>query len=411
MKWPWTRTAPGAGASTHETKYAGFGPLLARAGAHPRWMQRDAATLAREGYEQNPIVHRCVRLIADNAAAVPIVLYRGHGTARTRLVDHPLLNLLRRPNPLQSGNRLIQEFLSYYLISGNAFMERVGPDGRAPVELWVPRSDRMKVIPGRFGLPRGYVFNLGGGEKRWPADEVTGESPILHFRTYHPTDDWYGLAPIAAAAYAVDQHNAASSWNFHMLKNGGRPSGAFVFEPADGAAGLTEEQVAEIKAQIAEENAGAGNAGRHLLLQGGWKYQPLGLSAKDIDWSRGKELSALEIAQVYEVPAPLLHLQGTMTYANFREARLHLYEDAVLPLLKTMLAELNNWLTPRFGDDLSLAYDEDAISALAPRREAVWARVQAADFLTVNEKRDAVGFDPIGGGDVLVAPAPGPGEG
>ncbi|MFQ5535183.1 MAG: phage portal protein, partial [Sphingomonadales bacterium] len=210
-----------------------------------------------------------------------------------------------------------------------------------------------------------------------------------------------------AAAFAVDQHNAASAWNFNILKNGGKPSGAFMFEPGDSGAGLTEEQVAEIKAQIAEEQAGVGNAGRHLLLQGGWKYQSLGLSAKDIDWHKGKELSALEIAQVYEVPAPLLHLQGSMTYSNFREARMHLYEDAVLPLLKLMLAELNNWLTPLFGDDLTLDYDGDAISALSPRRESVWARIQNADFLTVNEKRAAVGFEAIDGGDVVVIPGVG----
>lgn len=404
MKWPWKSAVTTATPTPIDVKHAGFGPLLSNAGAQPRWMERDAATLAREGYEQNPIVHRCVRLIADNAATVPLVLFKGTGTGRQRLDKHPLIDLLKRPNPLQSGNVLIQRFMSFYLISGNAFLERVGPEGRPPVELWTPRSDRMKILPGRFGLPKGYVYTVAGREKLWPGDELTGASAILHFKTYHPTDDWYGLAPISAAAFAVDQHNAASSWNFNLLKNGGKPSGAFIFEPKDGSTGLTEEQVAEIKAQITGEHTGSGNAGRHLLLQGGWTYQTLGLSAKDIDWHKGKELSALEIAQVYEVPAPLLHLQGSMTYSNFREARMHLYEDAVLPLLKLMLGELNNWLTPLFGDDLLLDYNEDAVSALGPRREAVWSRLRDADFLTVNEKRDAVGYDAIEGGDIAVIP-------
>jgi hypothetical protein len=33
----------------------------------------------------------------------------------------------------------------------------------------------------------------------------------------------------------------------------------------------------------------------------------------------------------------------------------------------------------------------------------VWARVAAADFLTVNGKRAAVGYEPVEGGDGLAA--------
>jgi len=393
------RSAPASGQG--ETKQAGFGPLLSGVGGAVHWSGRDATSLAREGYEQNPIVHRCVRLIADNVAAIPLRLFRTSADGRRQLEDHPLIRLLRRPNPLQAGCGLIREFISWYLITGNAYLERVGPKGGRPLELWVPRADRMKVVPGRFGLPKGFIFAAAGREKHWPSDELTGDSPILHFKTWHPMDDWYGLAPLAAAAYAVDQHNAASAWNFSLLKNGGKPSGAFVYAPDGEHPPLTQEQVDEIKAQITLDSSGTANAGQNLLLQGGWRYQPLGLSAKDIDWRRGKEMAALEIAQVYEVPAPLLHLTGTMTYANFREARLHLYEDAVLPLLGQMLAEFNSWLAPAFGDDLSIDYDADAISALAPRREAVWSRLQNAEFMSLNEKRRAVGLGPIDGGNGL----------
>jgi phage portal protein BeeE len=60
---------------------------------------------------------------------------------------------------------------------------------------------------------------------------------------------------------------------------------------------------------------------------------------------------------------------------------------------------LEAWLGPAFGEHLRLTYDADQVDALPAEREAVWARVAAADFLTVNEKRAAVGYEPVEGGD------------
>jgi phage portal protein BeeE len=39
------------------------------------------------------------------------------------------------------------------------------------------------------------------------------------------------------------------------------------------------------------------------------------------------------------------------------------------------------------------------IEALAADRAALWDRVSAAPFLTRNEKREAVGYGPVEGGD------------
>ncbi|MGL5720401.1 MAG: phage portal protein, partial [Alphaproteobacteria bacterium] len=92
---------------------------------------------------------------------------------------------------------------------------------------------------------------------------------------------------------------------------------------------------------------------------------------------------------------------GEATFSNYREARFHLWEDTILPLLDMVLDHLNLWLTPKFGKNLRLSYDPDSIPALALRREATWAKVNNADFLTLNEKRHALGYAPLEGGDSL----------
>jgi phage portal protein BeeE len=52
---------------------------------------------------------------------------------------------------------------------------------------------------------------------------------------------------------------------------------------------------------------------------------------------------------------------------------------------------------PNSGAVLELRPDLDAIEALSPEREALWARLEKATFLTADEKRSAVGYGPLPG--------------
>jgi phage portal protein BeeE len=84
-----------------------------------------------------------------------------------------------------------------------------------------------------------------------------------------------------------------------------------------------------------------------------------------------------------------------------QEARISLWEETILPMLDNLCDAFNNWLVPYYGDNLKLSIDKDEISALASKREMIWQRIANADFMSVNEKRHAVGLSPIENGDNL----------
>jgi phage portal protein BeeE len=94
----------------------------------------------------------------------------------------------------------------------------------------------------------------------------------------------------------------------------------------------------------------------------------------------------------------LLGIPGDNTYANFQEANRMLWRQTVLPLVCRTAKALSAWLGPAFGGGLELQPDLDRIEALSAEREALWARVEKASFLTVDEKRAAVGYGPMGEG-------------
>lgn len=377
-----------------ETKSSASAPLLVQLnGSQPRFTPRQYDHLAKEGYQKNVIAYRCIRLISQNAAAVPFTLFRG----KMRLENHPLLTLLRRPNPMQGGSELFEAIYTFFLIAGNAYLEAVGPESASPTELWALRPDRMRVIPGRHGVPEIYRYTVNGQSHDYVVDALTGQAKVLHLKAFHPLDDWYGMSPLEAAAVSIDQHNDAATWNASLLQTSGRPSGALIYKPHnDGAPqGLTEEQRMSLKSEVEEFFTGAARAGRPLVLEGGLDWKEMSLSPKDMDWLAGKDVSAREIALAFHVPPQLIGIEGSMTFANFEQARLAFFDDAVLPLLDHVKDELNNWLVPQFGDDLLLDYDTDKIEALALRREKIWDRVTKADFMTVNEKRAVLGLSPL----------------
>lgn len=398
----WTNPFTKIFAQNREAKASRAAPLLVTFGAHqPRFTPRNFESLADEGYRKNVIAYRCISLISQNAAAVPWTVSRKTGGDSKKLEDHPLLQLLQRPNPMQGGAELFQTLYGFFLIAGNSYLEAVGPEGTSPLELWSLRPDRMRVVPGRQGIPEAYRYQVNGRNIDFSVDTVSGRAQVLHVKSFHPLDDWYGMSPLEAAAFSIDQHNEAAKWNAALLQSSGRPSGALVYKPSypDAPDTLSEEQRQNLKAELERYFSGAANAGRPIVLEGGLDWREMALSPKDMDWLAGKDVSAREIALAFHVPPQLIGIDGSMTFANFEQARLALFDDAVLPLLGHFRDELNNWLAPQFGDDIFVGFDTDKVEALAPRRERIWERVTKADFMTVNEKRKALGLDALEDGN------------
>jgi HK97 family phage portal protein len=360
-------------------------------GGRARWTPRDYTGLAREGYLANAIVHRSVRLIAENAAACQFLVFEGAAEREA----HPLLRLLTRPNPRQDGGVFFEMLVAHLLLAGNAYVEAVAL-GDSIRELYALRPDRIKVVPGADGWAEGYEYCVGARSARF--DQLaTAVPPILHLTFFHPLDDHYGLAPIEAAAVAVDTHNSAARWNKALLDNAARPSGALVFAADNNL--LSAQQFDRLKRELDETYIGTANAGRPMLLEGGLDWKAMSLTPKDMDFLEAKHTAAREIALAFGVPPMLLGIPGDNTFANYAEANRVFFRQTVLPLAQRVGSSIAQWLSPQFGEAIRVTIDTDRIDALAADRAALWDRVSNAAFLTLNEKREAVGYGPVAGGD------------
>ena len=346
------------------------------------WSNRGFASLVSQGFARNPVVYRCVRLIAETANRVPLVVSE-HGK---RLDEHPLASLLARPNGRQSGGEMLEAVYAYLQTAGNAYLQAGIVDGEVK-GLFCLRPDRMKVVAGADGWPVGYDYTAGGRTVRLRQD-IEPLPSVLHMALFHPMDDHYGMAPLEAAQTSLDIHNAAGEWNKALLDNAARPSGALVYSAA--GQNLTQDQFERLKSELEDNFSGASNAGRPMLLEGGLDWKTIALSPRDMDFIEAKNAAARDIALAFGVPPMLLGIPGDNTYANLAEANRALWRQTLIPLVVRVAEELTNWLSPAFGGAV-VKPDFDGVEALAEDRAALWARVGNAEFLSDAEKRAMLG--------------------
>ncbi|ANB34220.1 phage portal protein [Rhodovulum sulfidophilum] len=370
-----------------ETKASATGPVIAWAGAgRAAWTPRDTGSLIRAGFNANPVGFRAVKLIAESAAALPLICQ----DEDRRYETHPVIELLRRPNPAQGRAELMEALYGQLLLSGNGYLEAVGGETGLPFELHVLRSDRMRLVPGTDGWPVAYDYMVGARKHRF---DMTGPvPPICHIKNFHPQDDHYGLSPMQAAATAVDVHNAASRWSKALLDNAARPSGAIIYTGSDGQSMLSEEQYSRLQDEMLSYHQGAANAGRPMLLEGGLDWKPMGFSPSDMEFQKTKEAAAREIATAFGVPPMLLGIPGEATYANYQEANRAFYRLTVVPLVAKVTGALAEFLAHFGSSAVSLKPDLDQVPALAAERDTQWKRISEAEFLTEDEKRALLGL-------------------
>ena len=362
------------------------------------WPAATFQRIADEGYTKNPYVYAATRYVANGVAGIPWVLMRADANGDWVEVDmHPVAELMAAPNPRTGRNQFLESIVGYLFLAGNAYIQRVVISGDRSKELWLLRPDLVKPILDAKGAEvQGYELRSENGtltEKVKPED-------ILWLKLFNPLGI-QGLSPFSAAARSIDQSNESKRWNISLLRNSGKRSGIFEMEGK-----LGDAEFAQFKNRVQEES-GPESAGKRMVLDSGMKFTPIDQSPNDMDWLAGQKMSACEVAICAGLSPELLGDSSQKTYSNYQEARKAAYEQTILPLVGYICDEFNRWLLT--GKPEYFVPNTDDVAALQEDKSGVFTRLKDCRFLTVNEKREAVGYEAIDGGDILdVAPTPAP---
>ena len=362
-------------------------------------MEKNYRNFAREGYQDNDTVYKCISYIARNGAAIQPILYQDQSMEKT-IESHAVLNLLKKPNNEQSGVSYREAVISYRLLSGNEFQYvlRAYPN-QPPNELWTLRPDQVKIV---LQSPRGII-----GYKYDPLGSmVIQPSEIGHTKYWHPiSEDMFGMSPLEAAAIFADQSIAAKKWNLALLQNMARPAGAWTIPTV-----LSPNDRSNLENKLNNKFAGSRNAGKAPVLDAGLTWTSIGLQPAQMDWLAGIQYNAAAIANIYNLSPQLIGDTSSTTYENMQQAKVASYTEAVFPDLDDLYALWNTWLLPMYKDlkNAYLYYDKESVEVIqemiqaqkdakADRANKMWMSGEC----TLNEAREMAGLPPTPGGDVF----------
>lgn len=212
--------------------------------------------------------------------------------------------LLRRPNPRQSWPSFWTCMTASMLLQGNAvaWLQR---DGRGAVVSLVPIPWPwllLSIVQGGAG-PR-LVYDL---VQATPETMLLGlprrllDSDVLHIRNRSDDGGLIGRSVLSRAAGVVREGVELGATAESLFRNGLSLSGFL----ETGGAVLTEPQRDRFKASLAEFR-GPGNAGKTMLLEGPFKYNPLSVTPADAELLASRAFSVGEVARLFCIPEPLV---------------------------------------------------------------------------------------------------------
>ena len=329
----------------------------------PKWTAISNRLALEHAMQRSTWVYACTRLRAVNVASIPFVTERYSAGEWQEATDSRVARLLRRPNPAYDWSALIRQAMYMLDLTGDAWFTVIRNGAGEVSEVWPIFPDKMEVLPGSDRMVANYRYTKSGRTEVMPSENV------LHLRYTNPSDMYYGLSPLQAAARAVDIDEEAERWQKTSLQNMGVPPTVVELQ-----GDVTQEQYEQASKWV-KEQSGPEHARKPWVLAGA-QMKSVAQTASDLDFIDGRKMAREEICAAYSVPPPLVGIYENATLSNIETARQILWREGLIPVLSEITAQLNLQLVSDPNE--RIVYDLSNVEAL---RENMTEKLQEASAL------------------------------
>lgn len=325
------------------------------------WSPEDAI---RDGVKGNVNIYRGLDTISKSLASVPLKVSTRKGTEWTVLETHPLLTLLKRPNPRMSGRRVLRLIVYSLYIAGNSLerkilLSRAMSGARFPAvgALWPLAPVGWSPIPvqGEDYLS-GYRYDRDGVRKDFTVEE------ILHIQFDDPSNPFWGMSPLQPASRVMSTQNAALEWNKNAMENRSVSDLALISKVPI----VDDVEYTELRRKIRESHQGGDNAREPWVLGSDFDIRELGSTPVEMDFTSSLNEYRKDNLSSLAVPPVLAGYFDDATLANAETSVSMFWEGTIVPLAELIAEEFQQSLIPHFGDPdtLSVNFDFDQVPAL-----------------------------------------------
>lgn len=320
------------------------------------------------------------------------------------VTQHPLLDLLRRPNPDPDQPGLcgfdLRWMTQLYLESVGRAYWLIERDGLGvPRQIWLLRPHLVREVPDPTGKTLIDHYEYGGAR-----GAIYRPGEIIKFHFPDPNNPYFGgYSPLAAAIEKIRIARKEEAHLGAMLENMGRPDAIWSPRGDSEGGGIGAAEAQRVRGAFRQAFAMAGRGGL-LVSEYPGTLQPLQWAPQDVVEIQRALAIKTDICNVFGVPDAKLE-RSASNLAAAKTADYAHTKDAGIPRCTRNQETLNARLTPMFdsGGRLFLAFDspvrEDEVFALEQTKAA-----SLSGAITRNEIRQSVGLDPVPWGEQPLVP-------
>lgn len=355
-------------------------------------------------WKEQPHLRTVIDFLARNVAQLGVHAYQlQDDEGRVRVRDGVLADVLRKPNPQQTGYEFWRAVVSDLALYDSAYiLVLAAEDGGYHL-----RTIRPSWVTNLIDVN---AYAVGAYAVKFPGESRIIQVPaenVLAFHGWNPVDELVGSSPVNALRGILAEQIQAQLFREQVWRRAGRV-GSFLTRPKDAPQwGNEGRKRFKEQWQSAYSNNGAA-AGSTPVLEDGMELKRVGFSAKEEEYIDGTKLALSTVAAVYHVNPTMVGLLDNANYSNVREFRRMLYGETLGPIIKMLEERMNAFLLPMIGyDDSSVYVEFNTESRLRGSFEEQAAVMQASiggPWMTINEGRARQNLPAVEGGDDLIRP-------
>jgi HK97 family phage portal protein len=272
---------------------------------------------------RNSAVYDCVKLLSEDLAKLPLIIYRRlPNGGKERAPDNPLFGVLKTsPNSWQTSFEFRQLMQAHLELRGNAFA-RIIAGRRGAVDQLEP-IDPHEVAVSRNSNGT-LIYEIRHTDK--PPEKLTGDE-IFHLRGFS-LNGLTGISTIGLQYEAINIGLAAQRFQTSLMKNGVRLSGVFTHPGR-----LSDKSLDNLKDSIRKKYQGSSKAGGFMILEEGMKWTEMSMTMQDAQFLELRKLNRAEIAAIFRVPPHKIGDLDRATFSNIEHQSLEYVTDALMARL------------------------------------------------------------------------------
>jgi len=313
------------------------------------------------------------------------------GTKIVELKEHPLIDLIHRPNEYMAWSDWMNICETYLSILGNAYF-RIERKGKQIIGLYPLLGEYVWTYTDLDGTILRYEYYPSSQEYK---SKIYQPDEILHFKTPSAGSIQSGRGWMESVQKEIRLLDEANNHQISLAGNMGQPGAIVTIHGKVGDKAQVEKIKSEFSQKWGKLNRGLPFVSFSQNENDKIEVTPYGQSIKDMAYTENQPFLRSVICAASGVPIDLITNENS-SRATSQTAMQSFLSFTILPRINGLVEVLNHQIVPEFDENVFIGYDNNEVIEADPVIQSqVLKTYMDAGIMTNAECREILGLEPL----------------